>query len=111
MIRNTPASRCPVPAVDGSLVRADLLRAAYRALEGARALAETAALRGKDERAGALLERLGAHREILARRAANVALAPIVSAEELHDLRDMARTLVAVRGLVARKLGLVGQMS
>jgi hypothetical protein len=111
MVQTPPSASRVVLSNDGSLVRADLLQAAFRALEGARILDERASNRGTDDRGSSLLERLDAHREILARRAANVALAPVHSAEELRELRDAAHNLVAVHGWVARGLGLVGQLS
>ncbi len=109
MIRNVPASQS-VAIRDTSLVRNDLLQAAMAALQSARELDEQAA-RYTDQNTAFVRERLDAHREILARRAANVALATIVTAEELNELRDAAKLLVAVRGRIARQLGLVGQKS
>lgn len=109
MIRNVHSSP-RAAATDGSLVRADLLGATLRALEDAAALEELAS-RHPSHRTTALLERLDAHREILARRAANVALGSVCTAEELSELRDTANNLVAVHGAIARRLGLWGRLS
>lgn len=107
MTRNVPAPpRVATP--ETPLVRTDLLRAALTALDLARDLDDQASRRGAEPRAAHLLERLDAHREILARRAGNVAMASVCTAEELNELRDAARILVAVHGWVARRLGLVG---
>lgn len=67
---------------------------------------EARVMRGDDEPwLERCLERLGAHREILARRAGNVALAPVVTAEELTELRQACSRLYALQGAIARKLG------
>ena len=99
MIRNVHSS--PRSAARGSLVRADLLRATARALQDAESLEERARRHPTPE-TPTLLERLDAHREILARRAANVALGAVCTAEELSELRETAAHLVAVHGAVAR---------
>jgi hypothetical protein len=87
------------------LTRAALLPSALDVLEQARSL-EAAAPDAQH-----IVERLASHREILARRAASVALAPTVSAEELRELRDASRRLVAIVGWTTRKLGGPSHMS
>ena len=123
MIRNVHSS--PRSAARGSLVRADLLRATARALQDAESLEERARRHPTPE-TPTLLERLDAHREILARRAANVALGAVctatrwaavsrssLSSSAVHTAprATLAAHLVAVHGAVARRLGLTGRLS
>jgi hypothetical protein len=89
-----------------SLIRDNLLSAALHVLDQAAALRQQAARLPHRERTAHWLERLDAHREILARRAGNVALAPFAPSDELRELRDACRLLVAVHGSVTRHLGL-----
>lgn len=95
----------------GSLVRVDLLHAALHALGEAKTLDVEASRRPPGHATASLRERLDAYREILARRAANVALGTVCTAEELAELREATRNLVAIHGAVARRLGLSGRMS
>jgi hypothetical protein len=92
------------------LARAELLTSALKVLDHARSVEADPRL-AMHAQASQLMERLAAHREILARRAANVALATAVSSEELRDLRSAASRLVAVQGRVTRRLGGIARMN
>ncbi len=100
-----------MPAPGRRLSRTALLASSENALVGARKVERQAAGRHPNDATLHCVERLGAHREILARRAANVALASTTTVDELGDLRDAIRHLIAVHGWAARKLGLVGRMN
>ncbi len=90
------------------LTRPALLTAALRGLDGARAteLRVAAALdaRGPSTARTHTLERLAAQRELVARRAANVALAATVAADELGELRDATHRLAVVAAWAGRDL-------
>ena len=101
----------PSRRTGGPLVRATLLATSKNALDGARSVHKIAERRHTTPEMAVCLQHLRVQQEIVAERAANVALANATTAHELRNLRNAIRQLISLHGWTKRKLGLVGQMN